>query len=47
MKYFLVFVGGGSGAWLKILAVDGLEKVRAGLTTLDEVQIILGEEVIL
>ncbi len=32
---------------LKILAVDGLEKVRAGLTTLEELQIILGEEVTL
>ena len=28
---------------LKTLAVDGLEKVRAGLTTLDELQIILGD----
>lgn len=32
---------------LKILAVDGLEKVRAGLTTIEELQIILGEEVTL
>ena len=32
---------------LKSLLVDGLEKVRAGLTTFDELQIILGEEVIL
>ena len=30
---------------LKVLAVDGLEKVRAGLTTLEELQIILGDEV--
>ena len=30
---------------LKILAVDGIEKVRAGLTTLEELQTILGEEV--
>ena len=30
---------------LKTLAVDGVEKVRAGLTTLEELQIILGEEV--
>jgi type II secretory ATPase GspE/PulE/Tfp pilus assembly ATPase PilB-like protein len=30
---------------LKTLATDGIEKVRAGLTTLEELQIILGEEV--
>lgn len=30
---------------LKTLAVDGAEKIRAGLTTLEELQIILGEEV--
>jgi type II secretory ATPase GspE/PulE/Tfp pilus assembly ATPase PilB-like protein len=30
---------------LKTLAVDGIEKVRAGLTTLEELQIILGDEV--
>ena len=30
---------------LKTLAADGIEKVRAGLTTLDELQIILGDEV--
>ena len=30
---------------LKSLAADGLEKVRAGLTTLDELERILGEEV--
>ena len=29
---------------LKTLAVDGVEKVRAGLTTLEELQIILGNE---
>ena len=29
---------------LKTLAADGVEKVRAGLTTLDELQIILGSE---
>ena len=30
---------------LKTLAADGIEKVRAGLTTLEELQIILGDEV--
>ena len=30
---------------LKTLSADGMEKVRAGLTTLEELQIILGEEV--
>ena len=32
---------------LKILAVDGAEKIRAGLTTFEELQIVLGEEVAL
>lgn len=32
---------------LKSLAVDGLEKIRAGFTTLEELQTVLGEEVIL
>lgn len=30
---------------LKTLVADGMEKIRAGLTTLEELQIILGEEV--
>ena len=30
---------------LKTLATDGVEKVRAGLTTLEELQIILGDEI--